>query len=85
MFFVFCRLRQLDYIIMFVFICQDVSFDFYNLFSQAHLRAKESAEGGIRTHAPLRTNGFQDRLVMTTSIPLRIVARERLELSTSRV
>ena len=29
-------------------------------------------EGGIRTHAPLRTNGFQDRLVMTTSIPLRI-------------
>ena len=28
MFFVFCRLRQLDYIIMFVFICQDVSFDF---------------------------------------------------------
>ena len=31
-----------------------------------------SGEGGIRTHAPLRTNGFQDRLVMTTSIPLRI-------------
>ena len=30
-----------------------------------------SGEGGIRTHAPLRTNGFQDRLVMTTSIPLR--------------
>ena len=29
-----------------------------------------NAEGGIRTHAPLRTNGFQDRLVMTTSIPL---------------
>ena len=29
-----------------------------------------SGEGGIRTHAPLRTNGFQDRLVMTTSIPL---------------
>ena len=28
-------------------------------------------EGGIRTHAPLRTNGFQDRLVMTTSIPLQ--------------
>ena len=28
------------------------------------------AEGGIRTHAPFRTNGFQDRLVMTTSIPL---------------
>ena len=30
----------------------------------------QSGEGGIRTHAPLRTNGFQDRLVMTTSIPL---------------
>ena len=29
--------------------------------------------GGIRTHAPFRTNGFQDRLVMTTSIPLRIL------------
>ena len=34
-----------------------------------------SGEGGIRTHAPLRTNGFQDRLVMTTSIPLHIVRR----------
>ncbi len=31
-----------------------------------------NGEGGIRTHAPLRTNGFQDRLVMTTSIPLHI-------------
>ena len=30
-----------------------------------------SAEGGVRTHVPLRTNGFQDRLVMTTSIPLQ--------------
>ena len=29
-----------------------------------------SGEGGIRTHVPLRTNGFQDRLVMTSSIPL---------------
>ena len=29
-----------------------------------------NAEGGVRTHVPLRTNGFQDRLVMTTSIPL---------------
>ena len=28
--------------------------------------------GGIRTHAPFRTNGFQDRLVMTTSISLRM-------------
>ncbi len=32
-----------------------------------------NGEGGIRTHAPLRTNGFQDRLVMTTSIPLHIL------------
>ena len=34
------------------------------------LSCLSSGEGGIRTHAPLRTNGFQDRLVMTTSIPL---------------
>ena len=31
-----------------------------------------SGENGIRTHAPLRTNGFQDRLVMTTSISLHL-------------
>ncbi len=31
-----------------------------------------SGEDGIRTHVPRRTNGFQDRLVMTASIPLRI-------------
>ena len=47
----------------------------------AHLQGKQkevhsilnfpSGEGGIRTHAPSRTNGFQDRLVMTTSIPLQ--------------
>ena len=30
-----------------------------------------NGESGIRTHAPLRTNGFQDRLVMTTSISLQ--------------
>ena len=36
-------------------------------------RYDSSGEGGIRTHAPLRTNGFQDRLVMTTSIPLHIL------------
>ena len=34
-----------------------------------------SGEGGIRTHAPFRTNGFQDRLVMTTSIPLHFIRR----------
>ena len=32
-----------------------------------------SGESGIRTHAPLRTNGFQDRLVMTTSISLHML------------
>ena len=26
----------------------------------------------IRTHAPVKANGFQDRLVMTTSITLRV-------------
>ena len=36
-----------------------------------------SGESGIRTHAPFRTNGFQDRLVMTTSISLQ--ASRRLE------
>ena len=38
-----------------------------------HEEEVSSGEGGIRTHAPLRTNGFQDRLVMTTSIPLRVL------------
>ena len=32
-----------------------------------------SGEDGIRTHVPLRTNGFQDRLVMTTSILLQFL------------
>ena len=31
-----------------------------------------SGVDGIRTHAPVKANGFQDRLVMTASIPLRI-------------
>ena len=38
--------------------------------SSLWLRSTVSGESGIRTHAPLRTNGFQDRLVMTTSISL---------------
>ena len=33
---------------------------------------RPNGESGIRTHAPFRTNGFQDRLVMTTSISLRM-------------
>ena len=36
---------------------------------ESHLRS--NGEDGIRTHAPLRTNGFQDRLVIATSIPLQ--------------
>ncbi len=35
-------------------------------------QSPKNGEGGIRTHAPFRTNGFQDRLVMTTSIPLLV-------------
>ncbi len=41
-------------------------------FGQLGYFSELNGEGGIRTHAPFRTNGFQDRLVMTTSIPLRI-------------
>ena len=42
-------------------------------FGQLGYFSIKNGEGGIRTHAPFRTNGFQDRLVMTTSIPLRLV------------
>ena len=38
-----------------------------------HFDGFYNAEGGIRTHVPSRTNGFQDRLGMTTSIPLHIL------------
>ena len=41
-----------------------------------------SGEDGIRTHAPVKTNGFQDRPVMTTSVPLHsyfIVSHQRLD------
>ena len=41
--------------------------------TQKELAVLISGEDGIRTHAPFRTNGFQDRLVMTTSIPLRVL------------
>ena len=43
---------------------------FIFIFLNIHLK-KMNGESGIRTHAPLRTNGFQDRLVMTTSISLQ--------------
>ena len=39
------------------------------------IRLNSKASGGgceIRTHAPVKANGFQDRLVMTTSITLRV-------------
>ena len=42
------------------------------LLFKSFLFSSNSGESGIRTHAPLRTNGFQDRLVMTTSISLHI-------------
>ena len=41
--------------------------------SSSFAKQKNGGAGGIRTHAPFRANGFQDRLVMTTSIPLRIL------------
>ena len=44
--------------------------NFFN-FSKVFLFSSNSGESGIRTHAPLRTNGFQDRLVMTASISLQ--------------
>ena len=44
--------------------------NFFHFLLHLCFKAKESAGGGIRTHAPFRTNGFQDRLVMTASIPL---------------
>ena len=42
-------------------------------FGQLGYFSIKNGEGGIRTHAPFRTNGFQDRLVMTASIPLRVI------------
>ena len=45
---------------------------FFQLF-QKFFKCLTNGESGIRTHAPLRTNGFQDRLVMTTSISLHML------------
>ena len=59
-------LRPLGY---FSKICQ-ILFVYY-IVSAKRTCDKQSGEDGIRTHAPFRTNGFQDRLVMTTSIPLQ--------------
>ena len=46
--------------------------EFLRILFACFLVSPPSGEDGIRTHAPLRTNGFQDRLVMTTSIPLHM-------------
>ncbi len=46
--------------------------EFLRILFACFLVSPPSGEDGIRTHVPLRTNGFQDRLVMTTSIPLHI-------------
>jgi hypothetical protein len=40
------------------------------IIGKAKQPCRHGAEGGIRTHAGVNPNGFQDRLVMTTSIPL---------------
>ena len=60
--------RSVLYYIALFFFCQEL----FRLFSKSFLFLT-SGESGIRTHAPLRTNGFQDRLVMTTSISLHIM------------
>ena len=49
-----------------------LSSTFLTFFKSFFIMYLTSGESGIRTHAPLRTNGFQDRLVMTTSISLHI-------------
>ena len=43
---------------------------------------KVSGERGIRTLAPFRTNGFQDRLVMTASISLQVIFVRRHQPAT---
>ena len=49
-----------------------LSSTFLTFFKSFFIMYLTSGESGIRTHAPLRTNGFQDRLFMTTSISLHI-------------
>ena len=50
-----------------------LSSTFLTFFKSFFIMYLTSGESGIRTHAPLRTNGFQDRLVMTTSISLHML------------
>ena len=54
-------------------VCFMLSSTFLTFFQKVFILYLTSGESGIRTHAPLRTNGFQDRLVMTTSISLHIM------------
>ncbi len=42
------------------------------LLRSIHIKLKNGGEEGIRTLVGFPPNGFQDRLVMTTSIPLRV-------------
>ena len=51
-------------------------------FGQLGYFSIKNGEGGIRTHAPFRTNGFQDRLVMTASISLQVVFVRRHQPAT---
>ncbi len=54
-------------------VCFMLSSTFLTFFQKVFILYLTSGESGIRTHAPLRTNGFQDRLVMTTSISLHML------------
>lgn len=44
-----------------------------NLHEPSLVLNKYGGEGGIRTHVGLHPNGFQDRPVMTASVPLQKV------------
>ena len=58
-------LSNVDYFTTLFSTCQALFYLFF---------CSTNGESGIRTHAPLRTNGFQDRLVMTTSISLHALS-----------
>ncbi len=51
--------------------CQIFVNNFFIFLQESFFKTLANGEGGIRTHAPVKANGFQDRLVMTTSIPLQ--------------
>ena len=42
----------------------------YSEYKKKDIKFLNGREGGIRTHVGLHPNGFQDRPVMTTSVPL---------------